>query len=183
MGAPYDADIERGPPPSRMEKAITVLSKVFKLKRYIIMFFVAWVAFAFTCAHRDEITSFIPDPPAPPSTHRRSAFRSDRTVQHNKLRELGDTACANIGDNVNVRGRPMFGPVVTKQQGKVARVKVTREDGFVSTKDRYTCIMVRWTDQSFTEYHKQLCNDDAYCIQHLADIIQQQQQTHARTEL
>tara|TARA_B100001094_G_scaffold209698_2_gene203609 strand:- start:10045 stop:10584 length:540 start_codon:yes stop_codon:yes gene_type:complete len=179
MVVSYDADIERGPPPSKMEKVITVLSKVFKIKRYIILFFVAWVAFAFTCAHRDEITEFIPDPPATTRLPGRSAFRSDRGAKDQKLSDLGDSACANIGGDVNVRGTVMFDPVITKQQGKVSRVKETREDGTVTTTERYKCIMVKWSDKGFTEYHKQLCDNDAYCVQHLTDVIQ----TLARTEL
>ena len=89
----HDVDIERGPPPSRMEKVITVLSKVFKVKRYIVMFFIAWVAFAFTCAHREEITDFIPDGAASTRVPGRTLFRSDRTTAHRKLAELGDDAC------------------------------------------------------------------------------------------
>ena len=182
MGLSHDVDIERGPPPSRMEKVITVLSKVFQVKRYIVMFFIAWVAFAFTCAHREEIADFIPDRAmraASPRVPGRTLFRSDRTTAHRKLAELGDDACGYIDRNVNIDGAVMFDPVITKQQGEVRRVKVTQEDGTISTKERYKCVMVQWTDERFTEYHKQLCDKRAYCIQYLADLIL----SHERTEL
>lgn len=175
----HDVDIERGPPPSRMEKVITVLSKVFKVKRYIVMFFIAWVAFAFTCAHKDEITDFIPDGAATPRIPGRPLFRSDRATAHRTLAELGNDACGYIDRNVNIEGAVMFNPVITKQQGGVRRVKVTQEDGTISTKERYKCVMVQWTDKSFTEFHKLLCDKRAYCIQYLTDVIL----AHERTEL
>ena len=175
----HDVDIERGPPPSRMEKVITVLTKIFKVKRYIVMFFIAWVAFAFTCAHKDEITDFMPDTPVPTKISGRPMFRSDRSVLHKKLAELGNDACGYIDRDVNIEGGVMFDPVITEQHGEVRRVKVTEEDGTVSTNERYRCVMVQWTDENFTEYHKKLCDKKAYCIQYLADVIR----SHERTEL
>ena len=179
MGLSHDVDIERGPPPSKMEKVITVLSKIFKVKRYIIMFFIAWIAFAFTCAHSDDITDFIPDATVSSRVPGRTLFRSDRMMAYKKLAELGDDACGYIDRNVNIDGAIMFDPVITKQQGEVRRVKVTQEDGTVSTKERYRCVMVQWADERFTEYNKQLCDKRAYCIQYLAEITQ----SHERTEL
>lgn len=175
----HDVDIERGPPPSRMEKVITVLTKVFKVKRYVGMFFVAWVAFAFTCAHQEEITEFIPEPSAAARIPGRSVFRSDRTSKFKELSELDDTACININEDVNVRGLVMFAPTITHKKGKIVRVKVTHENGSVVTKERSRCVMVHWTDEVFTEHSKELCDNDAFCIQYLTDIIQ----SHARTEL
>ena len=167
----HDVDIERGPPPSKMEKVVTVLSKMFKVKRYIIMFFIAWVAFAFTCANSDQIKEFIPDAPVSPIISGTNGFRSDRNMKHKKLSDMGNTACGNIGENANVIGTVMFLPAITKQQGRTVRVKVTSGDGSIVTVERYRCIMVKWTDQSFTEYHKQLCDNDAFCVQHLMDVI------------
>lgn len=159
----HDVDIERGPPPSKMEKAITVLSQMFKVKRYIIMFFFAWVAFAFTCANSDKITV------SPMSGT--TGFRLDRSARHNKLSDMGGTACGQIGEDVNVMGTVMFLPEITEQHGVAVRVKVTSDDGSIVTVERYKCIMVKWTDQSFTQYHKQLCDNDAFCVQHLMDVI------------
>ena len=163
-----------------MAMVITVLSKVFKVKRYIVMFFIAWVAFAFTCAHIDEITDFIPDAPVGARIPGRQLFRSDRTAVYKKLTALGGKdACGHINRNVNIDGAVMFEPVIEKLQGAVKRVKVTQVDGTASTKERYNCVMVQWTDENFTEYREQLCDKRAYCIQYLADVIQ----SHGRTEL
>jgi len=175
----HDVDIERGPPPSKMEKVVTVLSKMLKVKRYIFIFSIAWVAFAFTCANSDHIKEFIPDAPVPPIISGTTGFRSNRNTKHKKLSDMGDTACGNIGEDANVIGTVMFSPEITKQQGGTVRVKVTSDDGSIVTVERHMCIVVKWTDQSFTEYHKQLCDNDAFCVQHLMDVIR----SRARSEL
>ena len=167
----HDVDIERGPAPSKMTKVITVLSKLFKVKRYIIMFLISWVAFVFTCANSEQIKEFIPDAPISPIISGTTGFRSGRSMKHKKLSDMGGTACGNIGEDANVIGTVMFLPAITKLQDRTVRVKVTSDDGSIVTVERHRCIMVKWTDQSFTEYHKQLCDNDAFCVQHLMDVI------------
>lgn len=176
------ADIERGPPPSRMEKTITVLSRVFKAKRFVGIFFVVWVAFAFVCANQGDIAQFLHSTSKTRTlkAKTRSVFRSDRSVQHTQLEKLGgEGTCDYIEDNLNVRGIVMFLPEIVQRGAKTVRVKETQPDGTQKTNERHTCVVVKWTDQNYAEYTKQVCQHDAFCVQHLLDLIQ----ARAHTEL
>ena len=135
------ADIERGKAPSLMEKTITVLSKIFRVKRYVALFFLAWVGFAFVCAHRAEISSLAAGAGAAQqhqsssslssSTARRAArsfvaasFRQDRSVLYKELMQLSSDdavlahTCDAIGGNLNVRGIVMFSPTIVSTEGQ-----------------------------------------------------------------
>ena len=159
-----------------------MLSRVFEVKRYVSMFFVAWVAFALTCAHHDKITDFIPVAHlAPPrSAGARSAFRSDRTVRYKELLALGNAACDSIGPNVNAGGIVMFSPeFAATDMERTVRVKTTTSEGNVVVNKRYKCIGVKWTDENYAAHEEQMCDDAAFCVQHLLSITS----PHARTEL